>query len=71
MRTLGTFLFLVAFTAVIAGAAYLWLVVGQGGRDGRDGPGQGPVLVTLAAVEEREFVDVIEAVVRRELLGWI
>ena len=62
MRTLGTFLFLVAFAAVIAGAAYLWFVVGQGGRDSRDGPGQGPVLVTLAAVEEREFVDVIEAV---------
>jgi membrane fusion protein (multidrug efflux system) len=62
MRTLGTFLFLVALAAVIGGAAYLWLVVGQGGRDGREGPGQGPVLVTLATVGEREFVDVIEAV---------
>lgn len=62
MRTLGTFLFLVAFAAVIGGAAYLWFVVGQGGRGGPDGPGQGPVLVTLAEVAEREFVDVIEAV---------
>lgn len=62
MRTLGTFLFLVAFAAVVAGAAYLWFVVGDGGREGRDGPGQGPALVTLAVVEDREFVDVIEAV---------
>ncbi|MBL9098373.1 MAG: efflux RND transporter periplasmic adaptor subunit [Alphaproteobacteria bacterium] len=61
MRTLGTFLFLVAFAAVMAGAAYFWFYAGgPGGGDGRGGGG--PVLVTLTPAETREFVDVIEAV---------
>ncbi len=62
MRTLGTFLFLVAFAAVMGGVAYLWFVVGPGGNGGRDGPGQQPVLVSTTTAAEREFVDVIEAV---------
>lgn len=61
MRTLGTFLFLVAFTAVMAAAGYFWFYAGgPGGGDGRGGGG--PVLVKLSAVDAREFVDAIEAV---------
>jgi membrane fusion protein (multidrug efflux system) len=62
MRTLGTFLFLVAFAAVIGVAAYFWLYASKGEKDGEGRGGRDAVLVTLAAVEEREFVDVIEAV---------
>ena len=61
MRTLGTCLFLVAFAAVLGGAAYFYFLTGDGG-EGEGGRGGGPVLVTLATVDEREFVDVIEAV---------
>jgi len=62
MRTLGTFLFLVAFAAVLAAAAYFYFLTGDGGEVEGGRAGGGPVLVTLATVEEREFVDVIEAV---------
>lgn len=61
MRTLGTFLFLVAFVAVLGGAAYFYFV-GGGAENGEGGGGGPPVLVTLASIEERAFVDVIEAV---------
>jgi len=60
MRTLGTFLFLVAFATVMGGAVYFWFYATGPGADGRSAGG--PVLVTVTAVEAREFVDVIEAV---------
>ncbi len=62
MRTLGTFLFLVAFTVIAGAVAYFWFLAGEGGDGDGGRGGGGPVLVTLATVEAREFVDVIEAV---------
>jgi membrane fusion protein, multidrug efflux system len=61
MRTLGTLLFLTVLTALAGGVAYLWYFGGTEGGDERGG-GRQPVLVTVAPVATREFVDVIEAV---------
>jgi len=60
MRALGSYLILGVLAVMIAGTAYfVWFA--QGGRDG-DERGRQPVLVTLAPVTARPFVDVIEAV---------
>lgn len=61
MRTLGTFIFLAAFAAVLAAAGYFYFLP-QGGGPGGERGGGGPVLVTLSPVEARAFVDAIEAV---------
>lgn len=61
MRTLGTFLFLAAFAAVLAAAGYFYFLP-QGGGPGGERGGGGPVLVTLSPAETRAFVDAIEAV---------
>jgi len=61
MRTLGTFLFLCAFAAVIAAAAYFQFYVKKDEGPG-EGGGRQAVLVTVTPAALREFVDVIEAV---------
>jgi membrane fusion protein, multidrug efflux system len=61
MRTLGTFIFLCAFAAVIGVAVYFQFFV-QNGDEGGEGGGRQAVLVTVATTGTREFVDVIEAV---------
>lgn len=62
MRTLGTFLFLTVLAVLAGGVAYLWYFAGGESGDERGGAGRQPVLVTVAPVAMREFVDVIEAV---------
>lgn len=63
MRTLGTFVFLVAFAGVLAAAGYFYWQ-SQNGKPmgGERGGGGPPVLVTLAPVESRAFVDAIEGI---------
>jgi membrane fusion protein (multidrug efflux system) len=62
MRTLGTFVFLVAFAAVLAAAGYFYWQFQNGNPGGGERGGGQAVLVTLAPVEPRAFVDAIEAV---------
>lgn len=62
MRTLGTFVFLVAFVGVLAAAGYFYLQSQNGKTGGDERGGRQAALVTLAPVAERTFVDAIEAV---------
>lgn len=61
MRTIGTFLFCCLIVAIGAAAYYGWFLKSDNG-DERGGAGRQAVLVTVAPVAAREFVDVIEAV---------
>lgn len=61
MKSIGTFLFLVAFAGVIGAAVYFGMFVKQGGKEGDD-RGKQAVLVTVVPAGTRQFVDVIEAV---------
>ncbi len=61
MRTLGTFLFLCAFAAVVAAAVYFEFFLAPSGKGGDEG-GRQAVLVTVAPVGSHDFVDVIEAI---------
>jgi membrane fusion protein (multidrug efflux system) len=61
MKTTGTFVFLCAFAAIAAAVVYFQFFVKTGGESG-DGAGRQAVLVTVAPVGTRDFVDVIEAV---------
>ena len=62
MRTLGTFLFLCAFTAVIAAAMYFAVYVKRDAGAPVETGSRQPALVTVAPVEPQDFVDLIEAV---------
>ena len=62
MRTFGTFLFLCAFSGVIAAAIYFAMFVKAPVGPSGDGGGRQAAPVTVDAVSTHSFVDIIEAV---------
>jgi membrane fusion protein (multidrug efflux system) len=60
--TLNRSLFALAAIVALALLAWAWFGSSGSSKDGRGDRGQQPVLVTLAKVEKRPFVDVIEAI---------
>ncbi len=62
MRTLGTFVFLMAFAGVLGAAGYFYWQLQNGKSAGGERGGGQAALVTLAPVKERAFVDAIEGI---------